>query len=77
MRNALGAEAVDYAVGADWHGPADPAAIDAAVAAVQSASVPSPANKYRDRVCKNLEMTGIYHTILKCPEFDPDIYLTE
>ena len=39
MRNALGADAVDYAVGADWHGPADPAVIDAAVAAVQNASV--------------------------------------
>ena len=39
--------------------------------------VPSPSNKYRDRVCKNLEMTGIYHTILKFPELDPDIYLTE
>ena len=40
-------------------------------------TVPSPSNKYRDRVCKNLEMTGIYHTILKFPELDPDIYLTE
>ena len=39
--------------------------------------VPSPSNKYRDRVFKSLEMTGIYHTIMKFPELDPDIYLTE
>ena len=39
--------------------------------------VPSPSHKYRDRVCKNIEMTGIYHTILKLPQLDPDIYLTE
>ena len=39
--------------------------------------VPSPSNKYRDRVCKNIEMTGVYHTILKFPELGPDIYLTE
>ena len=39
--------------------------------------VPSPSNKYRDRVCKSIEMTGVYHTILKCPELGPDIYLTE
>ena len=40
-------------------------------------SVPSPSNNYRDRVCKTIEMTGFYHTILKCPELGPDIYLTE
>ena len=40
-------------------------------------AVPSPSNKYRDRVCKIIEMTGVYHTILKFPELDPDIYLTE
>ena len=39
--------------------------------------VPSPSNKYRDRFCKNIKMTGFYHTILKFPELDPDIYLTE
>ena len=39
--------------------------------------VPSPLNKYRDRVCKNIEMTDFYHTILKFPEFGPDIYATE
>ena len=26
---------------------------------------------------KNIEMTGVYHTILKFPEFGPDIYMTE
>ena len=31
-------------------------------------AVPSPFNKYRDRVCKSIEMTGFYHTILKCPD---------
>ena len=30
--------------------------------------VPSPSNTYRDRVCKNIEMTGFHHTILKCPD---------
>ena len=40
-------------------------------------TVPSPSNKYRDRVCNNIEMTGFYHTILKLPQLDPDIYLTE
>ena len=40
-------------------------------------TVPSLSNKYRDRVCKNLEMTGFYHTILNSPELGPDIYLTE
>ena len=39
--------------------------------------VPSPLNKYRDRVCKYIEMTGFYPTILKFPELGPDIYLTE
>ena len=33
--------------------------------------------KYRDRVCKTIEKTGIYPTILKCPELGPDIDLTE
>ena len=33
------------------------------------AVVPSPSNKYRDhRVCKNIKMTGCYHTILKFPK---------
>ena len=32
-------------------------------------AVPSPSNKYRDRVfTKNIEMTGFYHTILKFPD---------
>ena len=32
-------------------------------------------NKYRGRVCKKLEMTGFYHTILKFPESGPpDMY---
>ena len=44
---------------------------------ITATSVPSPSNKYRDRVCKIIEMTGIYPTILKFPELDPDIYLTE
>ena len=26
---------------------------------------------------KNIEMTGFYPTILKCPELGPDIYVTE
>ena len=39
--------------------------------------VPSALNKYRDRVCKSIEMTGFYPTILKFPELGPDIYLTE
>ena len=39
--------------------------------------VPSPFNKCRDCVCKSIEMTGFYPTILKCPELGPDIYLTE
>ena len=41
--------------------------------------VPSSSNQYRDRVCKNIEMTGVgvYHTILKFPDFGPDIHLTE
>ena len=30
--------------------------------------VPSPSNNYRDRVCKIIEMTGFYPTILKCPD---------
>ena len=34
-------------------------------------------NKYRDRVCKSIEMTGFYPTILKFPKLGPDIYLTE
>ena len=41
-------------------------------------TVPSPSNHYRDRVCKSIETTGFYHTILKFPEeLGPDIYLTE
>ena len=37
--------------------------------------VPSPSNKYRGRVCKSIEMTGVYPTILKCPELlGPDSY---
>lgn len=39
LRAAVGAEAVDYAIGADWHSATDPALINAAVAAVQNASV--------------------------------------
>ena len=35
-------------------------------------AVPSPSNQYRDRVCRDIEMTGVSHTILKCPEFGPD-----
>ena len=35
---------------------------------LMAAEVPSPLNKYRDRVCKTLEMTGFYHTILKFPD---------
>ena len=38
---------------------------------------PSPSNIYRDRVGKTVEMTGVHHTILKCPERGPDIYVTE
>ena len=36
--------------------------------------VPSPLNNYRDRVCKSIEMTGVYPTILKCPDLGPDSY---
>ena len=28
----------------------------------------APLNKYRDRLCKTIEMTGVYPTILKFPE---------
>ena len=38
--------------------------------------VPSPSDKYRDRVCKNIETAEFYPTILKCPELGPDIYLS-
>ena len=37
----------------------------------------SQSNTYRDCDCKNIEMSGFYHTILKFPELGPDIYLTE
>ena len=39
--------------------------------------VPSPSNKYRDRVCKNIQITGFHSTILNFSELVPDIYLTE
>ena len=42
-----------------------------------SLTVPSPSNTYRDRIYKTLEMTGVYHTILKFSELGHDIYLTE
>ena len=30
-----------------------------------TSEVPPPSNKYRDHFCKNIKMTGFYHTILK------------
>ena len=39
--------------------------------------VPSPSNKYRDRIYKTIELTGVYPTILKFSELGPDMYLTE
>jgi len=44
---------------------------------LRGARVPSPSNKYRDRLCKNSEMAGFYHTIVRFPEPGLDIYLTE
>ncbi len=38
-------------------------------------AVPALSNKYRDRVCKNIEMTEFYHTIMNFPELDPGIFI--
>ena len=32
--------------------------------------------KYRDHLCKTIEMTGFYHTSLRFSELGPDIYLS-
>ena len=53
------------------------AAMSAEGAEPTQRGVPSPLVTSRDRVCNNIEMTGFYHTILKCPELGPDMYLPE
>ena len=55
-------------VGGGWLSLSTPSTTDATARKKQYL------NTYRERVCNNIEMTGIYHTILKCPDI---MYSTE